>query len=282
MLGPEQLVLCAGTGLATNLEERLDAAAEAGFDGVSLFITDVVRAREEGLDDARLRSLLADRGLQVAELDPLLHWVPEAGLGSEADASGEAFFQHGPDAFLELADAVDARSINCALVTDAELPRDLVAEAFAALCDRAAEGGRLVHLEFLPWTQIPNLAAALDVVERAGRTNGGVMLDAWHHFRSGGNAAEVRAAAPRILGVQLDDAPAGPEPDPVAETLRRRLLPGEGDIDLPALVRALRDGGCTAPLGVEVFSDRLVALPMRDAARQAADATRAVLARAGA
>jgi len=281
MLGPEHLVLCAGTGLAASLVERLDAAAEAGFDGVSLFITDVVRARQEGLDDAGLRALVSDRGLQVAELDPLLHWIPQAALGAEVDASGAAFFEHGPDAFLEVAEAVGARSINCALFTDTEIPRDTVAEAFAVLCDRAAEHGRLVHLEFLPWTQIPNLGAALDVVDRAGRTNGGVMLDAWHHFRGGGNAAEVRAAAPRILGVQLDDAPADPEPDPVAETMRRRLLPGEGDIDLPALVCALRDGGCTAPLGVEVFSDRLAALPMRDAARQAADATRAMLARVG-
>ena len=38
--------------------------------------------------------------------------------------------------------------------------------------------------------------------------------------------------------------------------------------------------GCRAPVGVEVFSSELQQLPAREAARRAADATRAVLAQA--
>jgi sugar phosphate isomerase/epimerase len=48
-----------------------------------------------------------------------------------------------------------------------------------------------------------------------------------------------------------------------------RLLPGEGIAGVPQIIRALRDAGSTAPLGVEVFSDALVALDPSEVARRA-------------
>jgi sugar phosphate isomerase/epimerase len=189
-----------------------------------------------------------------------------------------ALLAHGEDDFYRVADALGARSINAALADPGELELDAVADAFAKLCDRAATHGLLVHLEFLPWTRIGDVAAAERIVERAGRANGGVMLDAWHHFRSGSPDTAIPAA--RVLGIQLCDAPALPEPDPISETLHRRLVPGEGDADLVRLLRRLATGGCTAPIGVEVFSDVLAALPVREVAQRVAAASRRILAAA--
>jgi sugar phosphate isomerase/epimerase len=167
------------------------------------------------------------------------------------------------------------------LVTDTAPPFPEIAEAFAGVCDRAAEHGLVVHLEFLPWTPIRDLKAALEIVEMADRPNGGVMLDSWHHFRSGADDELLRRLpGTRILGVQLNDAPREPEPDLIAETTRRRLLPGEGDIDLVGLVRILDEIGSRAPIGVEVFSEKLFALPAREVARRAGDAVREILRRA--
>ncbi len=81
----------------------------------------------------------------------------------------------------------------------------------------------------------------------------------------------------RILAVQLSDAPTEAEPDPVAETLNRRRLPGDGDIDLPELIRTLRDGGSRAPFGVEIFATDLSALPPTEVARRCANATRTAI-----
>jgi sugar phosphate isomerase/epimerase len=275
-LGFGDLVLCAGTVPRSGFAERAAAAAEAGFAAISLFPQDYRRARESGLGNAELRGILRDAGLRVAEIDPLLSWMPGAAGGIEAE--GREFLEHGEDTFYEIADALGARSINAVLADPGDVVLDAVADAFAALCDRAAAHGLLVHLEFLPWTRIGDVATAAAVVERAGRANGGVMLDAWHHFRSGSPHAALPAA--RILGIQLDDAPARPEPDLVDETLHRRLVPGEGAIDLVALLRELAAGGCHAPIGVEVFSDALAALPVRDSVRLVGEASRRVLAAA--
>jgi len=60
--------------------------------------------------------------------------------------------------------------------------------------------------------------------------------------------------------------------------LHNRLVPGEGAFDLAGYLRSLRSIGALAPIGVEVFSDDLHALGATEAARRAAEATRALLA----
>ena len=281
MLGPEDLVLCAGTLGGASFRDRVEAAAEAGFSAISLFLGDYQRARAEGLSDADMRTLLADHGLAVAELDPLMSWVPGAELGATANEQGAEFFRQREQDFYDAAEALGARSLNAISITDAPLPTPATAEAFAALCDRAAAHGLLVHLEFLPWTSIPDLDAALEIVELANRPNGGLMFDTWHHFRSRGKNDRIRSVpGGRILALQINDAPRQAEENMVDETLHRRLLPGEGDIDLVEILRLLNEVDCPAPVGIEVFSDALAALPARQAARRAGDAARAVLRQA--
>ena len=273
-LGADDLVLCAGTLAATPLEERIPAAAAAGFRGMSLFLDDLEGARTRGHADADIRARLADHGLSIAELDPLMTWTP----GTELGKSGFLRWQE-PD-FYAAAAAVGARSINAVAFGAGPVERDAAVEAFGALCDRAAAHDLLVHLEFMPFTPVPDLATALDIVEGAGCANGGVMYDVWHHLRSGGTIEALRGAAPRVLGVQLDDAPAAAESNLVDETLHRRLLPGAGDAQVARAIRALDAGGCQAPLGVEVFSDELATLSPLEIAQRVADATRHVIAEA--
>jgi len=275
-LGFGDLVLCAGTVPLSSLQERIVAAAQAGFAAISLFPHDYQRARASGLSDADLRGLLRDHDIRIAEIDPLLSWMPGDSAGAGMSDEGRAFLATGEDEFFAIADALGARSINAALADPRPVELDAVADAFGALCDRAAVHDLLVTLEFLPWTTIRDAAAAASVAVRAGRANGGVMLDAWHHFRSGAATASIPAA--QVLGIQINDAPVQAEADPIDETLHRRLAPGDGEIDLVELLRHLVAGGCTAPIGVEVFSDAWAAAPLRDTTQCMADAARRILA----
>jgi sugar phosphate isomerase/epimerase len=138
----------------------------------------------------------------------------------------------------------------------------------------------LVHLEFLPWSKIPDLATAWKIVQEADQPNGGIALDAWHYFRGSPDHDLLRAIpGNRILSVQLGDAPAQAEPDLMAAALHERLLPGQGELDLDALVSALRHIGAHAPFGIEVFSDPLHRRPPAEAARLAGDSLRQLLDR---
>jgi sugar phosphate isomerase/epimerase len=279
-LGPNDLVLCSGTlPRETPFVLRLEAAVAAGCSAISLWGRDYRAARDEGHSDADLVAMIADRGLSVAELDPAWWWTPGAEAFSIPDELDPVeVFRYDEAELFRIADLVGARSLNAADVLGGRWGVDEGAAAFAALCDRAAEHGLLVHLEWLAWSRVPDLATAWEIVRSADRPNGGLNVDMWHCARTGTTSAELLGLpGDRVLAIQLDDGPARAEDDLVEATLHHRMLPGGGDFDLVGYLSALRTIGAVAPVGIEVFSDALHALGPRDAARRAADATRHVL-----
>jgi sugar phosphate isomerase/epimerase len=275
----DDLVLCAGTLASTPLVPRAEAASAAGFSGMSLFLDDLDAARQSGLSDADIRAVLDDNGLQIAELDPLLTWVGVPG-DERVTKEGKGFLRWNEPDFYDAAAAVNARSINAVLFAGDPQPQELLVESFGGLCDRAKEHGLLVHIEFMPFSQINCIELAYDIVTAAGRDNGGIMFDVWHYFRGPSTPEGLRRAAAQVTAIQLDDAPEKAEANVVDETMHRRLLPGDGDADVAELIRILDAGGCDAPPGVEVFCDDLTSLPPLELAKRNADATRRVLAAA--
>ena len=157
------------------------------------------------------------------------------------------------------------------------MPVAELAGYFGRVCDRAADFGAQVHLEFMPFTVVPSLRIAWDLVRGADRPNGGLVFDTWHFFR-GEPQFDVLGTVPgdRIFQVQLDDAPAVPHGS-LREETSHRLLPGDGALDLTAAVRALHRIGALRWVGPEVISPDLAALPVLDAAALALDRTRAFL-----
>jgi sugar phosphate isomerase/epimerase len=279
-LGTGDTVLCSGTLRAgLSFRERVAAAEAGGFSGVSLWGRDYQAARDESLSDQDIRLLLDDHGLSVGELDPAWWWLPGASdIHIPPEHDHERIFRYTEPELFAVADAVGGRSLNAVDVFGGSWSFDEAAAAFAGLCDRAADHGLLVHLEFLPWSRIPDLATAWGVVGAADRPNGGLMLDAWHYFRSDPDGELLRSVpGSSILGIQLSDAPAAPEADPLHATLHQRLLPGDGEFPLPALLADLRATGTVAPLGVEVFSDVLHAQAPVEVGRLAGNSLQTLL-----
>jgi sugar phosphate isomerase/epimerase len=277
MLTSDDLVLCAGSALQTPFTERLALAASAGFSGLSMWESDYLGARAEGHSDADLRGALADHGIEIAELDALTRWLP----GEDGAVQSDWTTSFEETDFYAVADAIGARSVNVVdLGARRTISVDDAAEAFAGVCDRAREHGLLVHIEFLPWSSIPDFQSAWEIVRQAGRDNGGVLLDTWHFLRSGGTPESLREMPrDRVFAIQVSDAPAVAEANLMEETMARRLLPGQGAARVRDVLDVLSDGGCTAPVGVEVFSTDLGALPAEQAILQMAEATRGVLTR---
>jgi sugar phosphate isomerase/epimerase len=127
---------------------------------------------------------------------------------------------------------------------------DLVAEKFADICDLARTYGIAVDLEFMPFRAVRTVAEAAQIVAAADRPNGHVLVDALHVFRSRSPIADVAKLGPRLTGTfQICDAPLEPPADLVAEARTNRLIPGEGALDIWALIDAMPAG---TAIGVEV------------------------------
>jgi sugar phosphate isomerase/epimerase len=280
-LGPTDLVLCSGSlGEAPSWIDKVDAAARAGFDGISIFVYEYVAARQSGMSAEALRRALDDRGLRLAEVDGPLRWLPQ----HERDRpDGRPLVDL--ELALEIAEILGARSINVLepwfepIASEAAL--DTAGECLAAVCDRAAPLGLLVHVEAYPWGGIADMSVAYQISRRAQRPNAGIVVDNWHLLR-GNDAGRVPPDLPgeAVVSIQLSDAPAQREDDLADECRHRRLLPGEGAAQPAAVLAELRRRGCTAPVGIEVFSDRLRAMGPVEAARRAFGAGVRVLASA--
>lgn len=262
-------VLCAGTTQATPLLDRLAPARAAGFTAVTIFAADLEKARAEGLSLAEIRAAVADAGLRITEVETICHWLP----GQHPSAGGfpDWLMQATPEAMCEAAVALGARTVGVVEAFGMPFDGRAMAGHFGRVCDVAAAHGLTAGLEFLPTGGIPDLASAWEIVRRAERPNGGLIIDSWHMTRSNSPMAAL-AVIPgeRIVSIQLNDGPAEPEADLALAMMTARRLPGEGVFDLAGMMRALAASGTTAPVGIEVFSTVLDALPIDEVARRCA------------
>jgi sugar phosphate isomerase/epimerase len=257
-------------------DERVTAAAAAGYAGIGLYIHEYARLRdEEGRTAADINHQLADHGLVLSDIEVIGGWA----------ADGEAAEQGRRDEELayELADGAGCRYVQS--IGPYSGTAEQAGVAFAELCDRAGRHGLLVGIEWLPFTNIATAADTAEIVTVADRPNGGYCADIWHHRRGANDESMLRALpAERIFAVQMNDgAQAGvPLEEYRADCLANRLPPGEGEFDCVGFVRLLAEMGVTCPISLEVCSTELWAAPASEAARRSADAMRAVLAEAGA
>ncbi|MFD1236708.1 sugar phosphate isomerase/epimerase family protein [Pseudonocardia benzenivorans] len=252
------------TGIA--FEERVAAAAAAGVDAIGYSVLEFQDAKRNGIDAKDLAAIAENAAIHVAEV--------EIGLGFDGPADGRRW---GPVSFpwdlpymdagveqdlLDLAGAFEAHHIVVAGSSHGQGTD--TARRFARLCDRAAEVGAKVAIEFLPGTDIPDIATSLAVVQSADRDNGGLCVDNWHFMRGNRDDAALRSLpADRVVVVQLSDGPAAPLTDDYfEETLKHRRLFGDGDWDVAGFLATLRTNGVTAPVSIEILSENWHARPI--------------------
>ncbi|MEO0492641.1 MAG: sugar phosphate isomerase/epimerase [Actinomycetota bacterium] len=244
------------------LAESIEAGRAAGFDAVGLWGFHVMFGGDEA---ARI---VADAGVPVQTIDAALSWVS----GPSDEAAAEI------DGLLALADQVGADVIH-ATTLDPEVDLDAAAEGYAQIAGRAEAAGKVLGLEFLPWTGIPTLAVANRICAHAGPA-AGILLDTWHWVRQpGGPDLELLRSLPgeRITSVQLSDVAATSPLEVEQEAMTARLVPGQGVVDFAEVWEALDHIGATPVVAAEVMAADLVAEGPATMAAKVHDACRAVL-----
>ena len=101
----------------------------------------------------------------LAEVETVHGWA-------SSDPAVVAECRRREDLAYELADEVGVRYLQVIGPYDGTVDR--AAEAFGALCDRAASHGLLVGIEWLPFTNIATAAEAQAIVEQADRPTAGI------------------------------------------------------------------------------------------------------------
>jgi len=263
------------------LLDRLAPARDAGFTGISLMPGDIWSLEEAGIRASEIASRVADNGLTIMEVDCTACWMPSQRRAADDAPMGALLRSLTPERVVEAAARVGASSVTAVEMMGISPSLDEAAEAFALLCDLAAQHGLKAHIEFLPFGGISDLASAWAIVQAADRPNGGLTIDSWHFFRSGSSFDLLkRIPGSRVHTVQINDAPAQAQTDLLHETMTGRLVPGEGSLDLTRFVQTLDQIGSTAPFSVEIFSTHIADAPMAQAIASWAPAARDIIGKA--
>ena len=215
----------------------IDAAADAGFGAAGIricarrpgepFATPVLGTPGRA---AALRRRAVERGVRLSNVSAY-QFYPEVEL----------------EQMLPVIDALAELQVPVVVANGFDFDLARFADRFAGYCERAAAAGVRVALEFLPYSAVRTLDAALGIVERSGAPNAGLLLDALHLQRSGSRPAALRALpAERVVFAQLCDAPAVPAASDDASLLdearNARLPAGTGELPLHEFLDALPQG----------------------------------------
>lgn len=264
----------AGIGDVEDMKKYIQLASKYGFkaidsDGKSL--SDFIET--DGLHAAK--AFLQDHHVEIGSIGLSVEW-----RGSEED------FNSGLKQLV--ADAESASSLGCKACITYILPStDLNAAQFMALATHRlrlcaqilCSFGIRLGLEFVGphhlrtrWENpfIWNMEQTLDFVDAIGEPNVGLLVDAYHCHTTGlSNEELAKLDVNKIIHVHINDA----KPIPVEELLDNdRLYPGEGVIDLPGFLQALKQTGYTGPIAQEVLTPQALEEPAEVLVKKSADA----------
>ncbi|GHC94524.1 4-hydroxyphenylpyruvate dioxygenase [Nocardiopsis terrae] len=256
----------ATVSLSGTLEEKLHAAAKAGFDGVEIFENDLIASP---LRPRQVRDLARSLGLGIDLYQPFRDFegVDDARLEHNLRRAEEKFalmVELGADTILV-----------CSNATPTAVDDDERAAAQLRRLARTAERyGVRVAYEALAWGSAVNrYAHSWRIVEKADHPSLGVCLDSFHILSRDDDPAGIRdIPGERIFFLQLADAPRMAM-DVLQWSRHYRCFPGQGGFDLTTFTDHVLAAGYTGPLSLEVFNDVFRA---SDAERTAADAMRSL------
>jgi sugar phosphate isomerase/epimerase len=238
-------------------EERVEAAAQAGFKGFAIKEADLEHILQR-LTLKDIKHILDDNGMKHVELEFLTDWFCEGEEKRQSDKMKHFL--------LAAAEALEARHIKVGDFETKITPMPKLIESFASLCKDAENYGTRILFELIVDSMIKTLPETLEMVEGADAENGGIMIDLWHIVKLGIPYEDVARIPSRfLLGIEINDGTFECPWSLHEDTINHRKLCGEGEFDVKGFIKSMLDAGYDGPWGVEVLSQELRREPLEEA-----------------
>ena len=254
-----------------SFEERVSAAKAAGFEGIGLRAETYVDALNEGLFDSDILAILDKYSMRVTEVEYIVQWA-------EAKRSYEEKYKE--QMCFHMCELFGVSHINCGLMENYSV--EWTAQKLKELCQRA--GKYTIGVEPMPYSGLPGIRKAWEVVKGSGCDNAKLILDSWHWIRAGQSydpALMADIPADKIVAIQLNDVQARAYAAAILrdESMHDRALPGKGYGNTAGFVEMIKAKGVSpAVVGVEVINDAILATGVANAAKANFDAVSELLA----
>ena len=239
----------ATVSISGDLAEKLEAIANAGFEGVEIFENDFLTF---GGSPREVGKMARDKGLEITLFQPFRDFegLPQphrARAFERARRKFELMHELGTDIML-ICSSVSPHALGGI---------DRAAADLRELGDVAAQFGVRVGYEALAWGRhVSDHRDAWEIVRRADHPRIGLILDSFHTLAKKIDPQTIRAIpGDRIFIVQIADAPLI-DMDLLYWSRHFRNMPGEGDLAVVDFMRAVAATGYAGPVSLEIFNDQ--------------------------
>jgi 4-hydroxyphenylpyruvate dioxygenase len=234
--------------LSGTLDDKLVAAAHAGFHGIELFEPDLVASTSS---PKQIRERCDELGLDIVLYQPF----------RDLDSTDPEQFERNLRRLDRKFDVMAELGVDLILVcsnasADAVADMDELATQLRSAGELAERRGMRIAYEALAWGRTVDLwEQSWDAVRRADHPAVGLCLDSFHILSKSSTVDALdNVPGDKIFFLQLADAP-HKDMDVLQWSRHYRLFPGEGAFDLVAFTAAVLEAGYPGPLSLEVFND---------------------------
>ncbi len=259
---PWPLALNTSTIQPASLDEKIEATIAAGYDGIEPWDRELEAYEEEGGDLADIRARFEEAGLIVPNVIGIWNAMPPA---------REAFEDALPSMREQMrrAAAVGAERIAVVPTPDrADIDLQYCAELYRELLDIGREDyGLIPAFEFLgPLEGVHRFSQACAVAIDADDPDACIINDLYHMYRGGSGIEGLGHVQGSLIGVfHWNDVPAEPPREELSDP--DRVLPGDGILPIPDILRTLERIGFRGALSLELFNRDLWEQPPEEAAK---------------
>ena len=241
-----------GTLLNFNLplEEEIDIAAKAGYQGIEPWMMRVQQFVEKGGKLADVKKRISDLGLAAEGIVTFFPWAVD---DEDKRAAGIEQMKREMDLALQIGIttvAATASGITNERVDDLRL----LGDRYRTILEIGDQIGVRPILEI--WgavRSINSLSDAVAIAAWSGHPKAGLLLDVFHMYRGGSPFEGLSLLNGRSIAMfHVNDYPADPPREQTSD--QHRIYCGDGVAPLPMIFKTLRNIGYEGSLSFEVFN----------------------------
>ncbi len=246
---PFKLALNTSTLFPFNLDvkQQIRVAAEAGYEGIELWVKDIEDYISGGGSLKQLRKYISDTGISVVNGIAFFKWTD-----ADENTRAEGFKQAERE--MRMLAEIGCTGIAAPPTGNVEtVTLDNMARNFAQLAELAREIGIEPIIEF--WgraSKLSRISEAVYIAIESGVPDAKILLDLFHMYTGGSKVEALKLIDGKNIGVvHVNDYPANPPRETIAD--KDRVFPGEGIGPTAQFARLLNEAGYRGYLSLELF-----------------------------
>lgn len=237
-------------GYQLPVEEQVDLCAEAGFDGIELWVSDVEAYIKQGGTAEALGRRIKQHGLVLENMISFSAWIAD---DPTSRAEGIQKMRQDMELTARLGGAYIAAPVQgISVIEKHKLP--VYSERYLVILEEGVQTGVIPILELWGGGALNQLSDTVAITTGAAHPKASMLLDFYHLYRGGNSFDSLWQINGGILPIfHINDYPASIP----RETLKDadRVFPGDGSCPFDKVLPLLYETGFRGALSIELFNE---------------------------